>query len=72
VSVYVILSNGSIRLKNKQTLETVRDYSKKNRNTKKFNKEFTQSSWAMSPGIAFNGGLFIMFLKQILTIRSSI
>jgi len=31
----------------------------------KFNKEFTQYSWAMSPSLAFSGGLSInMFSKQ--------
>lgn len=30
----------------------------------KFNKEFTQYSWAMSPGPAFSGGLSIMCSEQ--------
>ena len=30
----------------------------------KFNKEFTQYSWATSPCPAFNGSLYIMFSKQ--------
>ena len=29
-----------------------------------FNKEFTQYSWAASPGPAFSGGFSIMFSKQ--------
>ena len=41
VCVYVILGNRLIRLRNKKTLATVRDHSKQNRNTTKFNKEFT-------------------------------
>ena len=38
----------------------VREHSKKTHKREKFNKEVTQSSWAMSPGLAFNGGLSIV------------
>lgn len=31
----------------------------------KINKEFTQYSWAMSPGLALSSALSIMFSKQI-------
>jgi len=40
--------------------ETVREHSKKTHKHNKFNKEFTQFSWAMSLGLAFSGGLSIV------------
>ena len=43
--------------------ETVREHSKQTHKHKKFNKEFTQSSWAMSPDLAFSGGLSIVSSK---------
>jgi len=62
--VYVILSNISIRLWNTQTHETVRETRYANTKHNKFNKEFTQSSWATSPSLAFSGGLFYYVLKH--------
>jgi len=38
----------------------------------KFNKEFTEYSWDMSTGPAFNGGLSSMFSSRVFTIVSSI
>ena len=38
--------------------KTVREQSKQTHKHNKFNKEFTQSSWATSPSPAFNGGLY--------------
>jgi len=38
----------------------------------KFNNEFTQYSWATSPGPTFNGGLSIMFSRKVFTTVSSI
>ena len=63
VSVYVILGNGSIRLQNTQTLENSKRNTVSKYKTQQFNKEFTQSSWATSPGPALSGGLLYCVFK---------
>jgi len=47
--------------------EAVKDYNRQtHKNTIDFNQEFTQYSWATSPGPTFSGGLSIKSSNRVL------